>query len=455
MKNINKHRKLFFVFFFLCTILGTSFQSRAKEQTPLINNVIIDYQNANLDSVLKAFAFTYDLNLVITKDIQGKVSASLKNVTIDQALEAMLSVNGYMHTRKDNIIYIIPGAGIEKIGRSTALFHLSYLTAVEARELLSEIVSLKGSIKINEATNSLVITDFPAYIKKIQNILPKIDVPPIQVLIEAKIIDIQSKVFKNFGSTYTLDYSEQSELKGIFGRNTSSNESLKSTTTLAGPSTSLSGGEVSINAILKGFSLNMTIDALVQDNKAHILASPSIATLNGKEARIIIGERFPFLETTRDATGTATETTKFVDVGTALRVTPLVSPNGWITMKIHPEVSSVSASLSVGPRITTREAESTVRVKDKQTIVIGGLISKKDDRVEGGIPGLKSIPLLGKLFSKRSSDVEETELVVFITPYIIHDGQIDGQRNIYEEGIYTTEFPPHISKLMTELYQGE
>jgi len=166
------------------------------------------------------------------------------------------------------------------------------------------------------------------------------------------------------------------------------------------------------------------------------LASPSIATLNGKEARIIIGEKYPYKEKTQTTTGT-TETTKFVDVGTTLRVTPQVSPDGWITMTVHPEVSSVSASLDAGPRITTREADATVRVKDGQTIIIGGLIKKKDDRIIGGVPILRSIPILGWFFSKRSQDLEETELAVFITPRIIRmPEELADNKDIVKEEVY-------------------
>ena len=174
---------------------------------------------------------------------------------------------------------------------------------------------------------------------------------------------------------------------------------------------------------------SFTIDALIQENKAHLLASPSIATLNGKEARIIIGDKVPIIETTTTETST-TETTRFVDVGTTLRVTPQVSPDGWITMKVHPEVSSVTANLAAGPNITTREADAVVRVKDGQTIIIGGLISKQDDRIDGGVPGLRSIPILGRLFSKKSKDLQEKELTVFITPHIIRSSEEETKKEV-------------------------
>lgn len=381
--------------------------------------VTLDYKDAELSSVLRALSYSYNLNLVATKDIKGKVTVALRDVTVDEALNAVLKVNGYTFTRDGNLIYITPGPGLEGIGVVTVTIPLKYLTAAEASELLQKVISSKGDIRINEATNSLVVTDFPSSIDKLKAVLGDTDIAPIQVLIEAKLVDITEKDYQNFGVTYTLDYKPAGNIKGLFGRSTTYQEELAGGQTMAGPSSTLSGGQLKITTLtLKGLSGTVTIDALIQDNKAHLLASPSIATLSGKEARIIIGERYPYKEKTQTTTGT-TETTKFVDIGTTLRVTPQVSPDGWITMNVHPEVSSLTSSLDAGPRIATREADATIRVRDGETIIIGGLIKRQDDRVKGRIPIIGHIPILGWLFTKASSDLTSTELVVFITPRII------------------------------------
>ncbi len=416
------------MFFFSLGIIFS--QSYAQEPMPDLSQdfssednqdlkqlITLDYKDADLSTVLKSISYSYDLNLVVTKDIKGKVTVILRNVTVEEALGAILSVNGYRYKQKGNLIYVTRGYGTEQLDQMTVSIPLKYLMASEAEILLKKVISSKGDIQINEATNSLVLTDFDPNIKKVKFLLEKIDIQPIQVLIEAEIIDIQTKALKNIGATYSLTYDPKGEKGGLFERATGFDESLVATTTMSGPSSTLSGGQFTFAATMKGLAATTTIDALIQNNKAHLLASPSIATLSGKEARIIIGEKFPYTEKTQTTTGT-TETTRFIDVGTTLRVTPFVSPDGWITMNVHPEVSSVSASLDAGPRITTREADATIRVKDGQTIIIGGLINKRDDRIYGGIPGLKDIPFFGKMFSKKSEDWQETELTVFITPRI-------------------------------------
>lgn len=418
--------------------------------------IVIDYQDASLASVLKALAYSHDLNIVMSKDIQGSVSATLENVTIDEALDAILSINGYTYTRKGDIIYIVPGASTDGLGQSTRAFHLNYLTANEAEEMLEKTVSSRGSIKKNVGTNSLIITDYDDYLDKVTQVLKEVDIAPIQVLIEARIVDIQSTAYENIGTSLSFTYDPRGSATGggIFGRSTQAAESASLATSLEGPSQTLSGDDITLGATLKSLTASATIDALIQENKARVLASPSIATLNGKEARIIIGERFPVLETTQSESGSTTENTEFVDVGTTLNVTPLVSPDGWITMNVHPEVSSVSSTLDAGPRITTREAHATVRVRDNQTIIIGGLISKENEQTEGGVPGLRKIPFLGKLFSRRSKDIEETELVVFITPHIIRfPDEVSTYGKASDDKIYFDVKQIQRMEIVDEMYQ--
>jgi type IV pilus assembly protein PilQ len=411
-------------------------QGSAEIIARLNQKVSLDYQDATLLTVLRTLGYSYDLNLVITSKVAGNITITLKDVPLHEALKAILEVNGYMYLIKGNLIYITPGPGVEGLDQETISISLKYLSADEAERLLTKVISSRGDIQINQTTNSLVITDYTSNLKKVQDVLMDIDQPPVQVLIESKIMDIQSKFYENLGTTTTVTYDPNGEKAGLFKRATGFDENLSYTSTLPGPSSNLSGGQMTLTTTLKSATTSVTLDALVQENKARLLASPSITTLNGKEARIIIGEKFPFKEKTQTTTGT-TETTRFIDVGTTLKVTPMVSPDGWITMKVHPEVSSVSSALDAGPRITTREADAVIRVRDGQTIIIGGLINRKDDKTTGGIPLLKDLPVLGSLFSKRSEDKENTELTVFITPYIIkNEDPIDVEQALVNEEFY-------------------
>jgi len=389
---------------------GDTFESRMEKKIDL------DYKDADIASILRSLSWTYGLNIVTSPDVKGKVTISLKEVAVKKALDAILTVNGLAYSIRDGIIYVSPG-DTKVVELTSEVIFLNFVKAANAQNILRKIMSSKGEMKIDETANSLIITDYPANIEKLKSLLKKIDIAPRQVLIEAKIVDITSTDLQALGITWDLDYAPG---HGIFGRGTQYAESLGTTVTLPEQSSSIdtSTSPIKINTLsLKGITADISIDALVRDGKANLLASPSIAVLNGQEARIVIGERYPYKERTQTTTGT-TETTRFVDIGTTLKVTPQINEDGYITMRVHPEVSSLAASLDAGPRITTREADTTVRVKEGETLVIGGLIKKSDDSSLDKVPLLGDIPLLGWLFRRSEKNVEQKELAVFITPRI-------------------------------------
>lgn len=391
--------------------------------------ISIDYKDADILNVLRSLSWTYKLNVVTNPDIKGKVTLSLKDITVTEALDAIITICGLTYNVKKNIIYISPG-DTEAVELVSEVIFLKYTKAVDAQNLLRKVLSAKGDIKTDEVANSLIITDFPSNIRKVKNLLEKVDIPPRQVLIEAKIIDMTSSDLEALGVTWNIDYAPGA---GLFKRSTKYPEELDTTISMAEESSDLTGGQFNINTLtLKHMTITATLDALIRDGKANVLASPSIAVLNGQEARIIIGERYPYKERTQTTTGT-TETTKFVDIGTTLRVTPQINDDGYITMKVHPEVSSLAAALDAGPRVTTREADTTVRVKQGETLVIGGLIKQDDSGSEDKIPFFGDIPFLGFFFKRQEHEIERKELAVFITPNILYSRDEKEKELGYEE----------------------
>ncbi len=371
---------------------------------PPVAHISLDYTDADLPVVLKSIAYSYDLNLVIASSIKGKVSAQLKDLTLDEALDAILSVNGYGFSRRDKIVYILPKSEVDLLTESLPL---SYLMAKSAKELVAKMLSQRGDIQVNELTNSLVVTDHAENLQKVKDLLKSVDQPPIQVLIEARIVDIKTKDVEKLGTLINATYTPNGINLTSATLNTGS--SIKDT----------DGGQLKLIPRFSNLTADVTIDALVQQNKARVLASPSIATISGEEASITIGDRYPYKESVATTGATTTASTKFVDVGTLLRVTPMVSPDGWITMKVHPEVSSVVTVTDAGPQVTTREADATIRVKDNETIIIGGLLSRSSDVTHNGVPGLGSVPVLGWFFKRHTTDERQSELMVFITPHIM------------------------------------
>lgn len=386
--------------------------------------ISFDYTNANLSDVLKAIAYSYNLNIVVTKDITGKVSAKLKDLTLEDALNAILSVNGYGFMRKGNILYIMPKADMQPLIESVPL---SFISPKEAETFLTNVIKGTGQIQANESTNSLIIKGDPTEIQNVKDIIKTVDVPPIQVLIEAKIVDIEDSDIQNIGTTINLKYNPTSgHLSTVsFSSGTSDNGGNNSTSsstdvgTGAASTSNGDGGVFTLGGKWKNISPDVTIDALVQQHKARVLASPSISTLNGKEASITIGEKVAYRASTATTGSTTTNSTQFADIGTKLQITPMISTDGWITLKVHPEVSSLLQTTDAGPNIATREADAFVRVHDNQTIVIGGLINRSDLRDRNGVPFLKDIPVLGWLFQRHSDQITNGNLTVFITPHIV------------------------------------
>ncbi len=395
--------------------IGPGNASTMDERLKQIVNV--EYKDADLGSVLRSLASTYRLNLLTGPDIKGKVTINLQEITVERALEAILKANSLLYSMKEGVIYVSSGDST-MVDINTTVIQLKYLTATQGQNMCKKLLSAKGDMKINETANNMIVTDYKDNIDKIKALVNEVDTAPKQVLIEAKILDITSSDLRALGVTYNFDFTPAGG--GLFTRGTRFQEELDSKVSMAEESSSLSGGQIVVNTLkLKGVTMDATIDALIRDGKATLLASPSIAVINGQEARIVIGERFPYKERTQTTSGT-TETTKFVDIGTSLKVNPQINDDGYITLSLHPEVSSLLSALDAGPRITTREADTTVRIKEGETLVIGGLIRQTDNRSVDKVPILGDIPVLGYLFKRSERDVQQTELAVFITPRILY-----------------------------------
>jgi len=226
----------------------------------LAQKVTLDYKDTDLATILRSLSYTYNLNLVTSTEVKGKITVSLHDVTLAEALDVVLGTNGYNYTRKGNIIYITPGAseGAQLVSEPITL---NYLKAGDAQNLLRKALSPKGDIKVDEVFNILVVTDYPANIEKLKFLLASVDHPPQQVLIEAKIVDITSKDLQNLGVTWEIDYSPS---HGLWGRQTDYPEQIAGTGNFAGPSQSLTAGQFKLDAfILKGLSVtSMTVDSM-------------------------------------------------------------------------------------------------------------------------------------------------------------------------------------------------
>ena len=269
---------------------------------------------------------------------------------------------------------------------------------------------LTGNVKIvaDEETNALLITTFVRNFPAVEKLVKQLDVLLPQVLIEAQIIEV------------TLDDDSVFGVEWMWEQGTTVNDKTyqQEGTTDFGLADQIFGLKYGILSS----KLDTMLHALTKDTKVNILSTPRVMTKNNQEAVINVGQAVPFLVSTQEtATGGILTSTDFRDVGVILTVTPRINRSGTVSLDVNQQINSlVEFTLFDAPIISTREASAFVTIKDKQTMVIGGMI--KDDKTETvhKIPVLGDIPLLGKLFRRTDTRIEKTELMVFITPHVVY-----------------------------------
>jgi general secretion pathway protein D len=302
----------------------------------------------------------------------------------------------------------------------------------------------KEAIRViaDEAHNSVVILATAEQYKMIEQALKQLDVLPLQVLIEATIVEVTLSDSLQYGVEWLFTNKVKDDFGGV-GK--------------------LDLGAAGLNALVPGFSYAVTASAgdiravlnlLAQDNRLEVLSSPSLMVLDNQEAIIQVGNQVPITvqqqqSTVVGGTGTAPiiNSIQYRDTGVILAVTPRVNASGLITMDVAQEVSDVSSTTSLTPTILQRKIASTVAVQSGDTIVLGGLIRDNKNNTESGIPGLYKLPLLGKLFGTTQLDTSRTELLVVITPRAVTD-QSEARRATEEMRSKLRGLPPIESSIV-------
>jgi len=309
----------------------------------------------------------------------------------------------------------------------TRVFSLNYAQADKIKEKLQESITKNlGSIRIDERTNKIAVTDYPEKLDDIAKIINAFDEKSPQVLIDAQIVEISPKK-DQYTAGVDWDYWIKKNVRFVSSfpaQAITDISTIPNTLTLGVAATS------STASLSKDGQYKSIIDMLQVIGETKILSSPRIMTLNNQEAKILVGTKEAYITSTTSQSGTGTavtaQTVNFVDVGIKLFVTPTINREGFVTMKIKPEISSstrtditAEGQVTQIPIVTTSESETTVMVQDGTTIIIAGL--KKDQQANEvrKIPFLGDIPFLGYLFKSTKKDIVKTELVIFITPHIV------------------------------------
>ncbi|MDD4879325.1 MAG: type IV pilus secretin PilQ [Candidatus Omnitrophica bacterium] len=465
------------------------------------NTVTLDFKDADIQNVLRVLAYKSGVNIVAGKEVVGTVTIRLVDVPWDQALDVILSTYGFAFEREGNIITVSTVDALKERrekkkelteieGVSSKVFTLQYLDAQDAKKMLEPQLSPQGKISVLEVTGqkgwkigaaiaggqtgeegkerrerettrsrSLVVTDTPTYLERITKILKEMDVKPVQVLIEARIMEVSKDLLRDLGMEWSTGSRLQNHqalttagalngaVKVKFGNDdktrgnlSGSNYSQTEPTDLLGYqpanftplATNLNPYNAGLQLLyqkLFGTQMEAMLHALEEDVRTNTLSAPKILTLSGQEALILIGQKYPIIESNISGTsGTATITLAYYqDVGIQLYVVPQVSGDEkYVNMIVHPVVSSFTETVSANnyPILVTREAETQVLMMDGETIVIGGLLRDVKSKGRIGIPILGDIPIIGNLFSRATNDTTKIDLLIFITARVIRPGEL-------------------------------
>lgn len=346
--------------------------------------------------------------------------------------------------------------GTRTMDMKTEVISLQNASAESLAESLTGMTSAGGSIGFDKDTNSLIVTDSPVALGSILEAISRLDQMQsqrTQVRIEAKIAEVQSGALKELGVRWFVQGgkvgvgyaplpSQDWSINSVKGEANSpgANEQLGGGNTNNGNNSSSRrfieedgldrrlqipaqiplAGQTFLGLLNEAVDLGVMIDALVSDQKAELLASPNILTVNHKTAEIRRVEEFPYTEYGSEF-GRSTFSTKFLDLGIVLRVTPHVySDEGgaYVKLELEPEVSFPVGSSNGVPIRSIRSSKSIASVRDGQTLVVGGIYRSDNRNVKQGVPGISKVPILGNLFKRTEKAKVQTELMVFVTPRV-------------------------------------
>ncbi len=426
----------------------------------------LNFQNIEIRSLLQVIADFTNFNIVTSDSVTGALTLRLKDVPWDQALDIIMQAKNLGLRKNGSVLWIAPKDEInakEKLEYEaraaiqnleplrTQSFQLNYSKAALVEQKLNgvgvssagalggaaRILSPRGSVISEPRTNQLFVSDIPARLAQVAEMIQKLDVPARQVMIEARIVEATDTFGKslgvrlgggviNTGSTVGAipTVSSNAVTNGAFANTPSATTTFTNTNFVNLPSAGVSGngnvpGTFAVSLFNSSFSrlLNLEISALEADGKGRVVSSPRVVTADQTEALIEQGTELPY----QVATSSGATSIAFRKANLALKVTPQITPEGNIILALDVNKDTVGQATTAGFAINTKHVKTDVLVENGGTVVIGGIFELVEQNDESRIPVLGEVPYLGALFRTRSRTFNKTEMLVFITPRMITD----------------------------------
>ncbi len=379
------------------------------------------FPNLDIRSAFKAISSAAGVDIVLSPNIKGNVTLNLTSKTWQQAVEILCQMFNLHYNIEKEYIYVQTfsdyNATAKEVKLERQIIKIKHTKVKDLEEAIKGLLSERGTVTILENSNTAIIKDLPSKVEEIRGSIEKLDVETFQIHIQAQIIEVNSQdameMGVNWGYGDGVPFSGDPPPVDASGAQVVQEFLLgkSSPGAIANPSASL------IFGILDG-KMKLGIENLLTEGKGEIIAKPQITTLDNTEARIFIGEKRPYNQLDQNLNSTVV----FVEAGIELIVTPHLTNDKRIILDLAPQKSDARTdAITRGPIVNSTEAKTTVIVEDGQTVVIGGLTSKNEQKTESGFPILKDIPILGYFFKYTKKEVIKQDLIIFITPHIIQN----------------------------------
>lgn len=415
--------------------------------------ISLDFKDADLANVFRIIAEVSNLNIITTDDVRGRVSVRLINVPWDQALDIVLKSKGLGVSQEGNVLRIAPLATlrgeeksrldakkeVEKLQATLEgvieTISVNYGTASDMQDKIKDLLSEGGKVQIDDRTNTIVIRDLRKNVEDVKALVAALDTPTPQVLIEARIVEVDTSFSRELGvqwggswhstgGTTQFGVSGFQDATGSFlpGQPLTNVPPFSPAATPPNFAINLpasvglgSGGGISFGILRDNLRLDLSLSALEAAGRGRVVSSPKVVTIDNKEALIEQGTQIPY--STVSASGTNTQ---FVDATLSLKVTPHITPEGSVIMKLEAKNDSQGEVGASGqPAINKKKANTEVLIRDGETAVIGGILQVTRNEDRSAVPWLSKIPVLGFFFKKDSTSSSNRELLIFITPKIL------------------------------------
>ncbi len=418
----------------------------------------LNFQDIEVRSVLQLIADFTGLNLVASDTVSGRITLRLKNVPSDQALELILKTKGLDKRQEGNVLLVAPAAEIaarEKLELEnkrqiaelaplrTEFIRVRYASARELFDLFEKksdseaggesVLSSRGSVIVDERTNSIILTDTAEKLENFRRILAQLDVPVRQVLIEARIVSANANFSESLGIRWGGAATESvRDSTAVAGGGLEPVDDLADTNAAGGtrPDVTFPDALVvdlgvqdqgatrfALGFVGPGYLIDAELSALASEGEAEVVARPKVITADKQAATIQSGVEIPFQE----ASSSGATSTSFKEAVLSLEVTPQITPDDHIIMDLQVNQDSVGQIFQGVPSINTNEITTQVLVENGQTVVLGGIFQTSTSHEVSKTPFLGDLPYVGRVFRRTIERDDRQELLVFITPRIVED----------------------------------